>query len=738
MKFNAIFIVVICACNLGYAQNMQNADTLKTTFLDEMVVSANKIEEPRRFVAQQIEIIGSSKIRQLNAQTTADLISNSGWVMMQKSQQGGGSPVLRGFEASRVLLMIDGVRMNNLIYRAGHLQNVITTDNNTMERVELLFGPSSTVYGSDALGGVVHMYTRNPELRRNGKSALSGNVLTRFGTVNNEKTGHVDFNISGQKLASLTSFTYSDLGDLRMGEKTNGQIGEQIWLRNNYVVRAADNQSDILVANDDPFVQKQSGYKQYDLIQKFLYQSSENVSHLLNIQFSNSTDVPRYDRLTDVQGTGLRSAEWYYGPQKRLMTSYQLGIKNLGAIADGLTATLSFQDIEESRNDRRFNNNNLRSRIENVNVWGLTVDFRKDINRSSIRYGIDGQFNSLKSTAHATNITTGVQSPLDTRYPDGDNSLNMLAGYFTHTYKINSLVTLTDGVRVGGSWLKSTFNDKTFFPFPFDQVKQNNTLASGNVGIIYRPTSWKFSFIASSGFRAPNVDDLAKVFDSTPGNVIVPNPDLAPEKTLNADLGITKFVGSTLRVETSFFATQFFDAIVTLPSLFNGQSVIDYDGTPSQVFSSQNKGKAYILGYSIGVHAKVNENLSGSLTMNYTKGRVKNESGPETPLDHIPPFFGRAGIQYNTSKFRSELFANFNGWKTLDNYSASGEDNLNYATPVGMPSWYTINLRTSYDVNNVVTAQFGVDNIMDLQYRVFASGINAPGRNFILALRANF
>lgn len=734
--------MLITMCCIGYglcAQNQNGIDSAKTTrFLDEMVISANKIEEPRRYIGQQIEVIGSDKINQLNAPTTADLLINSGWVSMQKSQQGGGSPQLRGFEASRVLLMVDGIRMNNLIYRAGHLQNLITTDNNSMERIEILFGPSSTVYGSDALGGVIHLYTRNPTLKKDAPSPLSGNAMTRFGSVNHEKTGHIDFNIAGQKFGSFTSFTYSDFGDLKMGEKTNSQIGEQIWLRNNYAVRAADNQSDVLVTNNNPFVQKQSGYKQYDLIQKFLFQSSEKVSHLLNVQYSTSSDIFRYDRLTDVQGTGLRSAEWYYGPQKRLLTSYNLRVKDLGSFADALSATLSFQDIEESRNDRRFNNNNLRSRIENVNVLGLTVDLKKSINRSDFRYGLDGQLNTLQSTAHNTDIVTGVQSNLDTRYPDGDNSMNMMAAYFTHTYRINPTWTLTDGVRVGGSWLHATFNDKSFFPFPFSDVKQNNLLSSANLGIIYSPTSWKFSFVASSGFRAPNIDDLGKVFDSSPGNVIVPNPDLDAEKTLNADLGVTKFIGSNTRIETAFFATQFFDAIVTLPSTFNGQSIIDYDGTASQVLTNQNKGKAYIIGYNIGLHTSLNENVAASATLNYTRGRVKNEVGPETPLDHIPPFFGRVGIQYNSNKFRSELFTNFNGWKTLDNYSNSGEDNLNYATPRGMPSWYTVNLRASYTLNTMLTIQVGVDNILDLQYRTFASGINAPGRNIFGTMRFTF
>src|SRR5688572_18974005 len=160
----------------------KSQDTLKTSYLEEIVISANKITEQRRAVAQQVKIITPQLILNLNAQTSADLLQNTGLVAMQRSQQGGGSPMMRGFEASRVLLMIDGVRMNNLIYRAGHLQNVITMDNNLLDRAEVLFGPSSTVYGSDALGGVVHFYTRDPQL--SDSKLTSGNAFVRYGAVN--------------------------------------------------------------------------------------------------------------------------------------------------------------------------------------------------------------------------------------------------------------------------------------------------------------------------------------------------------------------------------------------------------------------------------------------------------------------------------------------------------------------------------------------------------------------------
>jgi hemoglobin/transferrin/lactoferrin receptor protein len=250
--------------------------------------------------------------------------------------------------------------------------------------------------------------------------------------------------------------------------------------------------------------------------------------------------------------------------------------------------------------------------------------------------------------------------------------------------------------------------------------------------------------MASTGYRAPNIDDMSKVFESVagtaikPGILVVPNPELKPEKTINADLSVTKFFGDKLRIEGVAFATNFFDAIATMPTTFNGQSQINFDGFPAIVVSSQNVNKAILYGFNGNARADLSEQLVITASYNYTHGSVKNKNGPDTPLDHIPPVFGRIGIQVNAEKFKSELFSNFSGWKYLGQYSSSGEDNLQYATGEGMPSWYTINLRAGYDINKVVTLQAGIDNILDLQYRTFASGINSPGRNIFGTVRVKF
>jgi hemoglobin/transferrin/lactoferrin receptor protein len=185
--------------------------------LDEVIIYSGKFAERKKFVSQKVEVISARQIAQTNAQNVGDLLINTGNVFVQKSQQGGSSPVLRGFEASRVLLVVDGIRMNNAIYRAGHLQNVITVDQNMLERVEVLYGPASTLYGSDALGGVVLMRTKQPRLSTTNGLLVTGSAFVRRSTANDEKTAHADVSFGGRSFAWLQSYNYSDFGDMRMG-----------------------------------------------------------------------------------------------------------------------------------------------------------------------------------------------------------------------------------------------------------------------------------------------------------------------------------------------------------------------------------------------------------------------------------------------------------------------------------------------------------------------------------------
>jgi hemoglobin/transferrin/lactoferrin receptor protein len=729
---------------IGYANEYVTYSTLnsmdfkillgeKTYATDEIVISADRYNELLKDVPRQIDVLNAKDIAYMNAQTTARLLEKTGGVFVQMSQQGGGSPILRGFEASRILIVIDGVRLNNAIFRAGHLQNVIRIDNNMLEKTEILFGSGSLMYGSDALGGVMAFYSKNPLLSPNNYALYKADAYGRFSTANNEKTGHANFSIGNKNLGFLGSFTYSDFGDLRMGGNYDPTASES-WKRKFYVERI--NGIDVMTPNDNYNKQIQSAYHQYDVLGKLLFKQSEKVQHTFAFQYSNTNDIPRYDRLTQYSGSNLKFAEWFYGPETRLMSYYKLDLKNEKSFYDNAQLTLDYQNIKESRINRRFNNVNRFSQNEKVDVLSMNFDLYKKINNNEIRYGVEGTFNNVNSTATKTNIVTGAEVPDISRYPDGGNKMLSLAGYLSHSIEFNKGLVLSEGIRFSYVTLKSTFNDTTFFQFPFSEANQKNAAINGSLGLVYMPTTdWRFYINGATGFRAPNVDDLSKVFETTTGNVIVPNNDLKPEYTYTGELGISKIFDNRIKLEGVAYGTYFNNAIITGPFTLNGRDSVYYQGVLSPVYANQNSDKgAYILGYNINFAADLTNYLSLTNTFSYTYGRIITDSTNQ-PLDHIPPVIGKASLLLKLEKFKGDFSIIYNGWKHIWDYRLDAEDNEADATPSGMPAWYTLNLGAAYQLTPNLQIQARLDNILDKNYRAFASGLSAPGRNLSITLR---
>jgi len=763
-----LFLGLFAILRNGYSQEkpIQQDSSRKEISLEEVVISANNFLEKKKNVAQKIDVIGSRTIARANAQNTGDLLAGTGNVFVQKSQQGGSSPVLRGFEASRILLLIDGVRMNNAIYRSGHLQNVITADQNSLSRLEVMFGPSSTIFGGDALGGIIHLVTKSPVLSGEKKFLTTGTGFIRYSSVNDEKTIHADASLGGKKLAWFQSYNYSDFGDLRMGSDYPGKYPD-FGRRSAYITQV--NGMDTVMTSKDDRVQKFSGYKQWDIIQKLLIHQNPRISTLLNFQLSHFSHVPRYDRLQDMKnfggstGTTLRFAEWYYGPQKRILGAYEFNAANLGFLQK-LRANINYQDIEESRQTREYMRyDRFDSQVEKVKVFGFTVSGQRFMGAHEITFGIDGQFNDVKSRATRTNLTTGAVSKLNTRYPDGKNKMNNYGIYAQHVYKFrNDKLVLNDGIRFQYITLKSNVEDNSFFHLPDTAVNQQNFAVTGNIGVVYSPlknTSIRAS--VSSGFRAPNVDDLSKVFESSTAarQVVVPNANIKPEYTYSFDLSISQGIKDRMMIELTGFYTLFRNALVKAPFRLNGQDSILFNGVNSQVLANQNMNKANLYGFSFNVTAGIIKGLSFSMRLSYTRGSFKTDASRNStvyekqangtyalvnkkvsskPLDHIPPLLGKTGLVYQHRIFFSELYLMYNGWKRLDQYNADGEDNAQYATPDGMPGWMTLNWKGTVTLVKQLQVQLGVENILDRNYRNFASGFSAGGRNIYVALRANW
>ena len=436
MRLNIAWACCLTSCLL-FNQTIlaqQNKDSInqnnETVELNGVTVYANKFAERSGRIAQTVKSIRDKNT--LNMQpNTGDILMNTGTLFVQKSQQGGSSPVIRGFEASRVLLTVDGIRMNNAVYRSGHLQNIITIDNMILDRMEVLYGPSSTLYGSDALGGVVSMFTRNPKLSENGQTTVSGSSTLRYASATDEKRGNIILNIGGTKWASLTSVTFGSFGDMVQGKNRNSRY-PNFGLKP-FIVQRNGN-TDIAVPNPDPNKQIASGYDQIDVLQKFLYKASDKIEHMFNFQFSNTSDLPRYDRLSEGTLTAPVYAEWYYGPQMRNLVSYHFNAVKLNGFFQDLKLSASFQDIEESRITRRFNNNNKDYRWERINVFGLNFDAKHYSGKHELHVGAESYTNFVRSTAGRRNIVSGALSRITTRYADGPTKCRrMQSMHNTHT-----------------------------------------------------------------------------------------------------------------------------------------------------------------------------------------------------------------------------------------------------------------------------------------------------------------
>lgn len=726
-------ILLVLYPTILFSQN-DTTNTFKAISIPGVIVSANRTPESKKYLTQQVEVLDSEYIKLLNSGNTSDLLSNSGLLHIQRSQQGGGSPVIRGFEASRVLLIIDGVRMNNLIYRAGHLQNVSTIDNQMLERVEVIYGPASTMYGSDALGGAIYLQTKNPQLYSQTGKTVSTNISSRYSSASNAINGHADITFSGQKWAALSAFSYSKFGDLRMGSRS--MPGVPLFGARRFYTERIDNK-DLVVNNPDSLVQRGSSYSQYDFMQKILFQSSPKISHRLNFQFSTTTDIPRYDRLTDTKGGTLKFAQWYYGPQQRVLANYLIDVKNIFA-NHNMKLAFNYQNLAESRHQREINNPNLEHHNEKVTVASTNVDFSAQYKRGTLNYGAEIEYDNLNSTAYRENLLNQATSPILTRYPNLGNFMYHNDIYTRLFHKITRQLSANMGLRLGFSHLKSTHNDTVFLKLPFTEFEQKNFTYSASAGLVYNPTYFlKLSGNVSTGYRVPNIDDMAKTFESTQGKLIIPNKDIKPEKNITIDQNVSLLFDERFTFENNFFYTFLFDGIVTSPDTYLGKDSILYNGSLSQVMSNQNQQRAFITGYSGSIKYSVFDKLSISAGLNYTFGRIIKDSG-NIPLDHIPPLYGNVSCEYSLKKIKATLSMLFNGKKKIGDYYLNGEDNEKYAPKDGMPAWYIINFRTTSIITRNLNVNAGIENLLDTQYRTFASGINSAGRNYYISLNYNF
>ncbi len=779
--------------------------------LNEVVVIGrrdDRIEE----IPYQIERITNKEIQFSSAQTSADLLEKNGGLFVQKSQMGGGSPIIRGFEANRVLLVVDGVRMNNAIYRNGHLQNAITIDPAILQQAEVIFGPGSLTYGSDALGGVVHYRTKDPELAYgpNEDLVLKTNASVRYAYANFERAFHVDFNQGQKNWGSLTSFSMVDYGNLIAGSVRPTAYPE---FGKKYVVPADDLTSRDKIVNPNVNQQWGTEYGQIDFLQKIKFQASDNLYFVANMQLSASSDIPRYDNLAEIiaDSSDLKWREWYYGPQQRILGSIKARLLNQKYFDRG-TIIASFQKVDEDRYQRKWAKNWLEASQVDVFVYALTADFDKFLTedeRITVSYGLDISRNNVKSKAFEEYVHRGSQQGDRlagdiTRYPSNGSSMTSYGAYTNLKWRSeNKVLSAEAGLRYNFVQLAGFFGAEDRIEWPQNYIDgiylKNDALTFGTGLTANTKDKWQFRALIASAFRSPNVDDFAQIREKN-GFITVPNPTLKPEEALTVELTVGKQLGkirtnketgkksgASLNLSATAFKTNLKNALTRKNfALPDGTTVLFKDEEALEIQANVNTTTANIIGVSGNLSLKIGGNFELQSSISYTKGTYRFQDTIEgivideiVPFAHIPPLYGQTSLTFNLGKWKIAPTIRYNGRKRPNDYAVASarlingnevllrrdgtSDNLDYSPfgfidvngdpcdPIeptgdancqegyaGSLAWTTYNVYTEYQINDIFSLNLSVENIEDLHYRPFSSGVSSAGRNFVIGLRASF
>ncbi len=733
--YGAILLLLLCFISTKAQEKpLILPDSIRVLTLDEVVISGTRWQQKSGDLPMKVTSISPQTLTIQNPQTAADLLSVSGKVFIQKSQQGGGSPMIRGFATNRLLYTVDGVRMNTAIFRSGNIQNVISLDALAMDKAEVLFGAGSVMYGSDAIGGVMSFQTLTPVLSGNGKTLVKAAALSRYASANSEKTFHFDASAGWRKWAILSSITTSDFGDLRMGSK-----GPSEYLRPFYVQR--QDSTDVVVTNEDPLVQKPSAYSQINMMQKIRFKPNDNWDFNYGFHYSETSSYARYDRHIRYKKGLPRYGEWSYGPQKWMMNNLNITHKAGCKAFDEVVLRLAHQQFEESRISREINKPDREIREEQVDAWSVNLDFEKQTTKKNLLlYGVEYVFNDVVSTGIDEDIATGVKSFGPSRYPQ--STWSSMAVYVNDQYHFSDKVLIQLGLRYNQYVLDAEF-DTTFYPFPFTTASLNKGSLTGSLGLVYRPAkNWVISANAATAFRSPNVDDLGKVFDSEAGYVTVPNPDLQAEYAWSGDFGIARIFGDRLKVDLSAYYTLLTDAMVRRDFRLNGLDSLVYDGELCRVQAMQNAAKATIYGIQAGMELKLSGGFEFLSDFNYQKGEEELDDGSLSPSRHAPPWFGVSRLNFTHKHLTLQMYAVYSGAKKFADMpeEEKGKPEIYALDPEGnpwSPGWYTLNFKAMVHLNDKMLISAGLENITDQRYRPYSSGIVAAGRNFILSFKFN-
>jgi outer membrane receptor protein involved in Fe transport len=653
---------------------------------EEILVTATRRTVSIAEVSSGITLVDGAAARDKKLLT--DALDVEVGVYLQQTTPGQGAAIIRGLKGSSILHLVDGIRVNNAIFRSAPTQYFALVPTSAVERIEGLRGTPASLYGSDAVGGVVQLVTRTPRFDPS-ESGYRGEVYAAYDTAELGRMLGATVDAGSSRIATSFSAEFLDTGDRRTGG--SDRVGPS-----GYQSRAA---RWVLAGRPD-----------------------DERSWLFDVHYLEQPETPRIDELVPGFGqTEPSSSEFLFKPNRRVFVHGKFGHED-GALGLDWNVDLAWQRIDDDRVSRDFGATDRRFESNRSDLYGLVVSGSRVADTGSWVVGAEAYRDEVASQRSDESLVDGQVSALTPRFPDGSEIERFAIFGNTERY-VSVRNILSGGLRVSHENVSLPSTPVS------DAASVRVTDTSGDVGWIFNATD-KLQLVANAGFgfRAPNVFDLGTL-GNRPGNRFnIPNPDLDSERVVQLDAGV-RYSDDRARFELMLYTLDYDDRIT---------SVLTGDVTPEgrDVVQSVNAADSTIRGLEGGAGFDISDTFSIEAVLNYTWAEQRISGSSAEAGDRIPPLSGRLNIGYDGGgNFMAEAWLRFAGEQ--DRLSARDVRDTRI-DPNGTGGWGIMGARGGWDFRGGWSFTAGIDNVFDKRYRVHGSGLDAPGRNLMISLRKTF
>jgi hemoglobin/transferrin/lactoferrin receptor protein len=651
------------------------ADTLSKP-LEEVIITAHR--SPQQILKAPFSVQKTSResLNTFMPRSTPEALVKLNGVFVQKTNHGGGSPFIRGLTGNQTLLLVDGIRLNNSTFRYGPNQYMNTIDVFSIQRIEVAKGTGSVQYGTDAIGGVIQVFTRSPEFSKD-KNSTSAQITGKYMSGDMEKTIAAQGNYSGKSFAFLAGISKKDFGDLVGGDTTGKQTP--------------------------------SGYDEWSVDMKARWGISEKAQLTAAVQYLRQTHVPVFHKVR-LENFSLNEMD----PQQRFLGYLRYNLSGKRPLAKKIETTLSYQETIEGRASQKNGSMSRRYEKDKVRTVGLTLNIVSEISKLwTANSGIELYMDKIGSTREDKQMQTGQSVSSRGLYPDKSHYGNYSV-YTLHHFQFGKWIA-DAGLRL------NSFNIRVK-DTALGNVRVSPSALVGNIGLLYQLTRQQSLYAAfNTGYRAPNIDDMGTL-GIVDFRYEIPAAGLQAEKSYNTEVGY-KLQTKKLSGTVAFYYMHLSD-LITRQKL-DGQVISGYP-----VYKKENTESAYIKGTEAEINWNITKRFNVNAGCSYTFGESlsKNE-----PLRRIPPFNGRITGLYKNSKWfaGTEWF-----FASRQKRLAQGDKDDNRIPAGGTPGWTVFNLFAGYQFKPL-HINLGLQNILDEDYRMHGSGINGVGRSFWMSLTFN-